>query len=71
MENALISPNQVFNVNTSVAHTMALVPSQERILAIDGTHNIKTNNSPFMFGIIGAEEGIASRNLCPRQHMDY
>ena len=67
----MIYPNQVFNVNTSFAHTMALLPSQERILAIDGTHNSNTNNSPSMFGIMGAEEGIASRNLCPRQHMDY
>ena len=47
-----------------------LVPSQERISAFDGsTRNsnivINTNISSSMLGIMGAEEGVTSRNLRP------
>ena len=58
------------------SHTTALLPSQERISAFDGSTNnsnimiINTHISPSMLGIMGAEEGIASRNLRLRQHTD-
>ena len=57
------------------AQTTALVPSQERISAFDGSNNnstiiINTSISPSTIGIMGAEEGITFRNLHPKHHMD-
>ena len=73
LENFLISQNQKFSDNTTFAHTIALVPSLERISASGSSpnSNIIINNSisPSTIGRLGAEEGMNSRNLRPRHHM--
>ena len=58
------SQNQEFSDSTFIAQTFALVPSQERISAFDGStdsniSNINTSITPSMLRILGAEESIA------------
>ena len=74
-ENDSINQNRKFSDDTISAHTIALSPSMERISASDGyiTNNstiIQNNISPSNIGSLGAEEGMTSRNLCTRYHMD-
>ena len=49
LENISISQNQEFSDNTSFAQTISLVPSQERISAIDGFNNYISNINNFFF----------------------
>ena len=49
----------------SIVQIISLIPSQERISAIDDANNINTNTILAMLGKMDAEERIASQKFCP------